>query len=125
LLERYVGFGPVDAGPDMNTDHLLARIFGAFKAFVAQLHASLIFAARPISAVTLDTSRVLRQFAFHFDMAVDCRHKTPGMKRGTRDSRRHAQISQKGKHLRERAMKFLGDFTQDADWRRVNSNKSV
>lgn len=59
----------------MNADDLLARIFGALKALIAQLHTSLVLTARPIGAVTLDTSGALRQLALHFDMTMDGRHK--------------------------------------------------
>lgn len=78
----------------MHANHLFARIFDAFKAFVAQLHASLVFTTRPIRAVTFDTSSVLRQFALQFDVAVDCRHKAP-------HETRHERL-QKGKRKCDR-----------------------
>lgn len=66
-----------DAGPYVNADDLLARIFGALKAFVAQLHAGLVLAERAKGAVTFDTSGVPRQFALYLDMTMYCGHKAP------------------------------------------------
>lgn len=73
-LEHYVGFWLAGARPHVNADDVLARIFGAFEAFIAQLHAGLVLAVRPIGTLTFDASSVLRQFSFQFDMAMDRRH---------------------------------------------------
>lgn len=58
----------------MNADDLLARIFRALKALIAQFHASLVLTARPIGAMAFDTRGVLWKFALHFDVAVHGRH---------------------------------------------------
>jgi hypothetical protein len=83
-----IGFGLFDARPDMDADNLLARVFGALKAFIAQLHASLILSARPIGAMTFDTSSVLRQFALHCGMNEDGWHNKLLCLWGTQNSRR-------------------------------------
>jgi hypothetical protein len=70
----------------MNANDLLARVFGALETFITHFHASLILIVRVVSTVTLDTSGVTRQFAFHFNMTLNSRHKTPLKRGGTRNS---------------------------------------
>lgn len=94
---------------------MLARIFGAFKAFIAQLHASLVFTQRPIGAVTFDTGSVLWQFALHFNMTMDSAHKTSPLKRGTHNTRQQVGISKKGKHLQDALCGFLSELTHGLD----------
>lgn len=64
----------------MNANDLLARVFGALETFITHFHASLILIARAVSTVTLDTSGVTRQFAFHFNMTLNGRHNNPRKK---------------------------------------------
>ncbi len=80
----------IDAGPYVNTDDLLARVFSAFKAFVAQLHASLVFTERVEGAATFDACGIPRQFALYFDMTMYCRHRSTMREAGTWDSKRES-----------------------------------
>jgi hypothetical protein len=95
LLEHDVGFVMLGFRPHMNADNMLARVFGAFEALVAQFHASLVLTARTIRAVTLDTSGVLRQFGLYFDVTMDDRHNNP------RGSMRHAGFQESRDYFAE------------------------
>lgn len=59
----------------MNPDGLLSWMFDVLEAFLAQIEASLVLAARPVSAVALDTRSILRKLVFHFNMTVYRSHR--------------------------------------------------
>lgn len=105
----------------MNADEVLARIFGALETFIAHFHASLILIVRAVSTVTLDTSGVTRQFAFHFDMAMNGRHTTPPGHGEARETPRNEQArALEGKNLEYRPRAILGAFAHGSAWARVN-----
>lgn len=105
----------------MNADDLLARVFGALETFITHFHASLILIVRAVSTVTLDTSGVTRQFAFHFDMAMNNRHNKPPENGEARETPRNEQArALEGKNLEYRPRAILGAFAHGSARPRAN-----
>ena len=56
--ELHVGLRMARARRNVNADDVLARIFHGFEAFIAKLHARLVFVAWTKRAAALDTSGI-------------------------------------------------------------------
>lgn len=62
--ERHVRFGVMNTRPHGHAEDLLARMFGAFLAFLAQLHAGLVLVERAKGAMTFEHAVYRRNSRF-------------------------------------------------------------